>query len=102
MSDLVVRLSRVPPKKWWVHEKVVCRELGFTRKEGMPVRKQLTDLLLAIKKGYFGNKKERKITGFDEADFTNTSIPNQLNIHCMKHGYNEEFPADLLSASTTV
>jgi hypothetical protein len=102
MRDLVARLSRLPPKKWWFHEKVVCRELGFTRREGTPVRKQLTELLLAIKKGYFGNKNEPKITGFEKTDLANTSIQNQLNIHCVKHGYKEDFAADSLSDSTTV
>jgi hypothetical protein len=56
MNDPLSRLEGLPPNKWGLHETILCQELGIKAKEKLSVRKQLGDLLSALKIGYSGQK----------------------------------------------
>jgi hypothetical protein len=102
MSDVVGRLSRLPQNKWWIHEKVVCRDLNLIASDSISVRTQLSNMHSAIVKGYFGSKETGTSTGFGPMDLSDTIVPNQLNVHFMFQGKKESFPAERLNANTTV
>jgi hypothetical protein len=97
-------LEGLPPNKWGLHETVLCQELGLKAKENLSARKQLGQLLYALKKGYSGQKRDnsRVNTGYDEMDLFDTSVPNYFDIHSYFHGDKESFAADSLAGSSCV
>jgi hypothetical protein len=101
MNDLVARLASLPSQNWWVHEKVVCRKLGFKHKEGLSVRTQLQNLLTAIKKGGRHNHVgEWESTGRSVMDLHDSSVQNELGVLFALHGTNEEFKADRIGGKS--
>ena len=104
MEDLISRLARIEQGKWNLHEKVLCRRLRITVKEGLSVRSQLTQLIVALKKGGwvdFATGSWKK-TGFDVMDLSNSSTPNPFSICYVNHGTREEFATDSLSKTSVV
>jgi hypothetical protein len=104
MDDILKRLQSLQPCKWAIHEKHLCRELNMSAKEGLGVRKQLGQLLSALKNGGWGQKRNYTWTetGLPMMDLGETSIPNTLGIHYIFHGEKEMFPTDSLSQSSGI
>jgi hypothetical protein len=53
-----------------IHEKVLCKTIGFIASEGASIQSQLAELLSALKKGYKGNLRSitLKVTGLPGMD----------------------------------
>jgi hypothetical protein len=77
MDVILGQLEALPPSKWGLHETVLCQELGLKAKENLSARKQLGQLLSALKKGYWGQKRNKSwtSTGYETIDLGITSIP---------------------------
>jgi hypothetical protein len=96
MDDILRRLQSLPPSKWGYHERYMCKKLGMSVKEGVTVRKQLGQLLSALREGGWGQKRNKTwtSTGLPMMDLGDTSIPNIMDIHYTSHGSQELFPTD--------
>eukprot|EP00978_Attheya_sp_CCMP212_P000714 scaffold1423_cov39-Attheya_sp.AAC.1 len=98
-DDLLSRLEDLMPSKWGLHETYLCQELYMKATETTSVRTQLGELLTAMRNGGSGNKRQNswKKTGYNLMDLSDTSIPNDLDIHYQIHGDKESFAADSLN-----
>lgn len=100
IADTVSKLSSLEHSKFYLHETVVAKQIGL--KNGpQSIREQVSSLILAIRKGYVGNKKDGRRTGIPVADLKQAG--NGTDILIIAHGRKgnaedcEEFPGGTLS-----
>jgi len=104
LADVITHLTSIPVSKWCVHEKVLCRQLGLKGTDSISARKQLSDIITALKKGYKGNKRlpTCEWTTHPCMDLGDTGTSNPLNIHFYFHGDKELFPTETLNSSSLI
>jgi hypothetical protein len=102
MDDILSRLERLPPRKWGLHETVLCQELGIKAKDNLSVRSQLTKVVVALAKGRYRLKPDDPWTKtkYLIMDLSETSIANYFDIHYYKQGEKEGFATDSLKEAS--
>jgi hypothetical protein len=94
-------LKAVHKSKWYYHETYICRLLEVSnKKEGLSQQEQLNTLIVALQKGFSGNKRKGTYcsTGYAPITVKNQDAPNELGVYMLDYGSKESFQVSSLSS----
>ena len=98
-------LKLVAKSKWYYHETYICRLLDISKKkEGLTQQDQLNTLIVALQKGFSGNKRKEGTfysTGLGPIAIKNQDAPNELGVYMLGYGAKESFQVSYLSSAVS-
>ena len=100
LPSIVQSLLNLPPKKFWIHETVIGRELKLHRGPSHGVYDVTSELVRCIGKGYGGNKVKNThvMTGIGCLDLMNDSNGSRVAVHFF--GRKEPFARGTVNETT--
>lgn len=93
LVGLVEAMMNLPQAPVWIHEKALYNLVGITGGRTYGRNEVLTYLLQGIKKGYFGNTRDKDVITltYGASNLFEESNNNEYNMTCQHYGVREKF-----------